>query len=156
MKRILLVCTGNICRSPMAEGFLKAALSEKGIRGVEVASAGTYALVGNPAELQALEVMRPFGVDLSEHRARPLSMELIRWADAILVMSPQHWAFVEEMESGAADKVRLLGAYAPRGEPDEAIDDPYGGSTHLYRSCAVEINEAVNGFLAQEADNLGI
>lgn len=139
----------------MAEGFLRRALSEEGVEGVEVASAGTYALVGHPAEPYAHEVMRPFGVDLSEHRARALSPELIRWADKILAMSPQHKAAVEETLPEASEKVSLLGAYGPAADLDQAIADPYGGSAHLYRACAVEIVEAVKGFLKEEGDSLG-
>ncbi len=155
MKRLLVVCTGNICRSPMAEGLLKKTLDERGIGGVEVASAGTFALIGYPAEAMAQKVMEPFGVDLSEHRARSISPELIRWADCILVMTPQHRAEVEELVPEAGEKVRLLGAYGSWHDQERPIGDPYGRGGLQYRNCAVEIAEAVDGFVAQEGDGLG-
>lgn len=156
MKRILVVCTGNICRSPMAEGLLKKLLSEKGVDGVEVGSAGTYALTGYPAEPLAQQVMKPLGVDISSHRARTLSPELIHWADRILVMTQEHREVVEEIVPDAQEKVRFLGSYGPGSEPDRPILDPYGGSGLHYRTCVVEIVESVSGFLADEADSIGI
>lgn len=156
MKRILVVCTGNICRSPMAAGLLRKLLADKGVADVEIASAGTYALVGHPAEPLAQRVMEPLGVDISSHRASMLSPELIHWADCILVMTPEHRDVVEEIVPEAIEKVRLLGSYGPGSEPDRPILDPYGGSTFHYRTSVVEIVEGLSGFLAKEFDSTGI
>lgn len=156
MKRILVVCTGNICRSPMAAGFLRKLLYERGAADVEVISAGTYALVGHPAEPLAHEVMKPLDVELTGHRARMLSPELIDWADVILVMTPEHRDSVESIVEEASGKVRLLGSYVPGNEPDHPILDPYGGGSFHYRTSVVEIIEGVKGFVEQEARELGL
>lgn len=156
MKRILMVCTGNICRSPMAEGLLKKALADNSLDGVEVRSAGTFALVGRGAEPLAQSVMKPFGVELDGHRAQMLTLELVRWADRILVMTPSHAQAVGEIDPDAPAKVRLLGSYGPGAEPERAIADPFGASAASeYRRCAVEIAEAVEGFVRAEAGELG-
>lgn len=150
-----MVCTGNICRSPMAEGLLKKALADRSLDGVEVRSAGTSALVGRGAEPLARSVMEPFGVELAGHRARMLTRELVRWADRILVMTPSHARAVLELDPEAPDKVRLLGSYGPSGEPEPTIADPFGApSAGEYRRCAVKLSEAVDGFVRTEAGEL--
>lgn len=140
----------------MAEGFLRKLLLERGAADVEVASAGTYALVGNPAAPLALELMQPLEVDLTGHRARMISPELIGWADVILVMTPHHRDEVEAIAPEASGKVRLLGSYMPGNEPDHPILDPYGGSALHYRTSVVEIVESVREFVEQEAEELGL
>lgn len=138
----------------MAVGLLRKALAERGLDGVEVQSAGVAALEGQPPEPLAQDVLRPFGVDISEHRAQALTEELIQWADCILVMGPEHKAAVEALDPEASEKVRLLGAYGPGGRqnPEQSIPDPYGGGSYHYRTCAVVLMEALQGFLQTEAD----
>lgn len=155
MKSVLFVCTGNICRSPMAEGLFLKALADRGVDGVEVESTGIAAMDGWTAEPLAQEAVEPFGVDLSGHRARIISEELIRWADSILVMTPQQRDAVVAMVPEATDKVRLLGAYGPDNDPERAVPDPYGGSAMHYRACTVELLEAINGFLDTEGAAFG-
>jgi protein-tyrosine-phosphatase len=104
----------------------------------------------------AQETLLPFGVDLSRHRARMISQELIRWADCILVMAPQHRDAVVAMVPDAASKVRMLGAYGPEKDPERTIPDPYGGSVMHYRACTVELMEAIKGFLDTEGGAFGL
>lgn len=139
----------------MAVGLFRKALSDRGVDGVEVESAGTGALDGWTVEPLAQEALVPFGVDLSGHRARMISSELIRWADCILATTPQQRDVVVAMVPESADKVRLLGAYGPQNDPERAIPDPYGGSAMHYRACTVEIMEAIKGFLDTEGGGLG-
>ena len=87
---ILFVCTGNICRSPMAEGILKKLVTEARLDGIRAASAGVCALPGNPASTLARKVAGENGVDISEHRARPVSSDIIDQSDLVLVMEPAH------------------------------------------------------------------
>ncbi len=155
MKRVLLVCTGNICRTPMAVGLLQKTLADKGVDGVEIQSTGIAALVDWPAEPLVHEALKPFGAEVSGHRAQMISEELIQWADCILVMTHEHRDFISSMAPEAIEKVSLLGAYGPGDDPDRGIPDPYGGSAFHYRACAVEIQEALNGFLASDGLALG-
>ncbi len=98
---ILVVCTGNICRSPMAEGMLKKKLPKRLAGQVAISSAGTHALHGNRAQPHAIEVMQGFGIDIDGHRARQLSSALIRSSDLVLVMEKYHlrWVKVKSMLS---------------------------------------------------------
>src|SRR3989442_8878821 len=97
MKQILLVCTGNICRSPLAAALLTRALAERGFEGIDVSSAGTGAWDGAPASEGAYLVGLERGLDLSGHRARLLTRELVEAADLILTMARHHRARVDEL-----------------------------------------------------------
>src|SRR2546422_901671 len=106
-KRILLVCTGNICRSPLAAALLERALVERGIQGIAVASAGTGAWDGAPVSEGAYLVGLERGLDLSSHRARLLTRELVDGADLILTMARHHRARVDEL--GGEGHASVLG-----------------------------------------------
>ncbi len=84
--RILVVCVGNICRNPMAEGLLVQTLSEAGMQAIQIRSAGLNALVGHQADKIAIRLMLEQGVDVSAHRGQQLNRDLLRWADLVLVM----------------------------------------------------------------------
>src|SRR5947209_20053459 len=120
-KRILFVCTGNICRSPLAAALLQRALAQRGIDGLEVASAGTGAWDGAPASEGAYLVGLERGLDLSGHRARLLTRELVDQADLILTMARHHRARVDEL--GGEGKVFVLGEYAGKG--GDEVSDPF-------------------------------
>src|SRR5881409_4072118 len=111
-QRVLFVCTGNICRSPLASSLLERALQERGLD-VAVSSAGTGAWDGAPASEGAYLVGLERGLDLSGHRARLLTRELVEKADLILTMARHHRARVDEL--GGEGKVSVLGEYAGRG-----------------------------------------
>lgn len=115
--RVLMVCVGNICRSPMAEALLKARLAGK--RGAPVVeSAGIAALVGKPADAMAQQLMQERGIDLSAHRAQQLTPALIRSADLILVMEKGHQLAVEEILPAARGRVFPLGKWDGFEVPD--------------------------------------
>jgi protein-tyrosine-phosphatase len=129
--KILLVCTGNVCRSPMAEALARRLLAERGRADIEVASAGTAAYAGAPASEGAYLVALEHGLDLSAHQARQLTDDLVADADVIFGMSAHH---VDRANALAGDaRAHLLGAFAGRTGDDTQVDDPYGGDLEEYR-----------------------
>lgn len=141
---VLLVCTGNTCRSAMAEGILRSLLKQKGVDDIIVSSAGAGGLEGYPASGFAVEVAKNWDVDISGHRARQLSYEMIRNADLILAMSPEHADYILRTEPGAKSKTYLLKSFpAPYKASQEGIKDPIGGSLDQYNQTYLELDEAM-------------
>jgi protein-tyrosine-phosphatase len=131
--RILFVCTGNTCRSPMAEVIARQRAEELGWHHVEVGSAGVGALDGSPASEGALRAAEAHGLDLSAHRSRLFTRGLAEEADLILTMSTDHLMRVVEL--GGGERAALLTSYAgghPDGFPATSIPDPIGGSDEEY------------------------
>lgn len=131
---ILFVCTGNTCRSPMAEYLAKKRASETGIP-ISVSSAGLTALKGDPASDEALKVMSEIGIDISPHRATPFSPEIASKADFIFAMTQRHLDMILLFFPSVAGKARLLGK--------EDITDPYGRDADVYRKTRDEIDGAI-------------
>lgn len=133
INRVLVVCVGNICRSPMAEVLLRSRLSSAGM---QFESAGLAALVGNPADPLAEAVLADNGLSAVGHVARQVSQPMLSAADMILVMDKRHVSAVHALAPQSRGKTFLLG----RWQGDLAIPDPYGRDKaafeHAYRLIA--------------------
>ena len=121
--KVLFICTANVCRSPLAEGYLKKLLGT-GENEIEVSSAGILAIPNVPAFECAVEVAEQFDFDLSTHKARPLTTLLSNQADRILCMESWQAAKVMDLDPGALPKIALLGSFFRKGNPLLQIRDP--------------------------------
>jgi protein-tyrosine-phosphatase len=146
--KVLFICTGNTCRSPMAEGALRVLLQGKGIDNIEAFSAGTAAIPGCPATLYAIEAVKTWNADISGHKSRPLTPELLEEVDLILVMTPSHYQNVISMLPEARGKTYLLKNFPEPGDTGEGVADPIGGSLDMYNHTFLEIGEELGRILA--------
>jgi protein-tyrosine phosphatase len=144
MVKILFVCSGNTCRSPLAAAITRRLIERAGRIDVEVSSAGTSAWDGSPASDGALLVGMERGLDLSPHRSRQLTPEILKGSDLVLVMSPAHLSRVKELDPGA--NAHLLAGFAS-GEEGRAVQDPFGGDLAAYRETVDDLEAELSKIL---------
>ncbi|MCY0888690.1 MAG: low molecular weight protein arginine phosphatase [Alicyclobacillaceae bacterium] len=161
--RILFVCTGNTCRSPMAEHIARHQLAERGLSW-QVASAGLHAAPGMPMSAPAVNALVRRHVVLNAHSSRPVDEEMLASADIVLTMTAAHRSEVVRRFPHMAHKVHVLGAFAAGAAPDEPLRDirqydladPFGFSDDRYELCAKALEGSIEQMLgrlsAQEAD----
>lgn len=167
--KIVFVCTGNLCRSPMAEALLRHALQEAGCEGIEVASSGTWAMSGNPTTQEAAEALAALEIDLSAHRSRPWDPQEVFDADLVVAMTSVHVREILSIVPQAAPKVVLLKELAeiepqqiPQGSTSEErlqallqgkrpkrkrhhdLDDPMGLPLSAYQRAVTELQAGID------------
>ena len=131
MKKILFVCTGNTCRSPMAEGLMAKLIDDKGIEDVITESAGISAFFNDPPTENAILALKEKGIDISDHRSQRINMQLIAESSLIVALSQSHYDILKDY---AEKKLVLLG---------DGIPDPFGGDLDIYRECRDSIEAAL-------------
>src|ERR1043165_6519053 len=139
--KVLFVCTGNTCRSPLAEAIARKICIERGLQEVDVQSAGTSAHDGSPASDGALLVAMERSMDLAQHRAQTLSRDLVRDADLILAMGPHHLERTEAL--GGSGRAYLLSDFASHGASARPISDPIGAELDVYRATADDVEDEI-------------
>ncbi len=136
IRHILVVCVGNICRSPMAEGLLKRELREQD--GFTVESAGLGALVGYPASEHSIALMDELGVDITGHRARQIHPDMVSTADLVLVMEAGHKRAIDDADPTARGKVHRIGEWQGAD-----VADPYRQPRTAYETALADIQAGV-------------
>ncbi|HOU21152.1 MAG: low molecular weight protein arginine phosphatase [Kiritimatiellae bacterium] len=147
-KKVLVVCTGNTCRSPMAAGWLNRKLADKGWI---AESAGVAAWRGSPASPEAVEAMREIGVDISAHLSRGLTHEMVAGADIVLAATEGHRRELEQRFPDSAGKLFLLDGFG--AGPAHDVPDPIGSSMDVYRHVRDVLVRALGDFLLYLAEH---
>lgn len=147
---IIFVCTGNTCRSPMAEGFLKQMITGVGVSDVSVSSRGIAASDNAPASRFSVVASSELGADISSHTSRMLSEDDIANADLIITMTSSHAELIRSTFTQYAHKVFPISQYVSC----EEITDPYGGDIDTYRECAKQIYDAVQIVFSKISGNV--
>lgn len=144
---VLFVCTGNICRSPMAEGLLKARIPEhlKDIFFIHSAGVGTWN--GSPASQHAIEICKVAHVDITSHRSQPVVPELIETSDLVLVMDQSHFDVLRRYFPDSAGTIFLLKTYKNENIKNPDVADPIGESYDFYKEIFDEINHEIDRVL---------
>ncbi|MGM7721853.1 low molecular weight protein arginine phosphatase [Metabacillus sp. Hm71] len=150
MTNVLFVCTGNTCRSPMAEALLKHLKSSDQL---DVKSAGVFALDGSDATRFAQEALNEKGITC-DHQSSSLSEELVNWATIILTMTNQHKQSVIEFYPHAGRKTYTLAEYvAENDEERKDIIDPFGGQLDIYRQTLADLEKLIHKLVHKLEEN---
>lgn len=147
MKKIMFICTGNICRSAMAHALMEKKVAEKELD-IKVFSSGLYAEDGDYATYNAIEAMEEYGVDLKKHKATNTKNTNIQEMDLILSATMGHKVMLLQMYPELKEKIYTMKEYI--GEQEKDIKDPWGYNLEIYRKCAQEIYDCVLKIIDKE------
>lgn len=146
--RVVFICTGNTCRSPMAVGILADLLAGRELGHlVSICSAGLMADAGLPASPEAIAVCADRGIDIGGHRSRQLTEKIIKEADLLLVMQKTHLAMMSQNRQAVDKDLRLLGEFHPDSGGVLDILDPFGGGNEMYRLIFDHLGECMKGLV---------
>ena len=148
--QILFVCSGNICRSPMAEAYLRALMPRHLKDKVRIVSAGTLGIFGQPASLEAIEVMHEKSIDIIEHRSQGVTKNLVDQSNIIFAMAFDHYKILKKYFPGRQKDIFLLRSFK-RNKPTakDSIPDPIGLDFETYLHCRDTIEEEVKRIMPQ-------
>lgn len=143
--KVAFVCSGNICRSPMAERIFAAECAKTG-RPARAISMGTLGLVGRRAASNAIRASEELGIALEDHRSQGISLAILSACDHTFVMEPQHKAFIERMAPQLSSRILLLGEWDPL-DRSASIDDPVNQDIEAFRRSRDRIQRAIRNYL---------
>ena len=149
MKKIMFVCTGNICRSAMAHWYMQFKLNSLNSNDILVSSCGTNAMTGDRSTNNAICAMKEYNVDLENHKATNIQDIDIENYDLILCMTTEHKEIVKYFYPKLSEKVYTLKEYVDNNIEYKDIDDPWGLDLRVYQSCAKEIVQYVDKLIAK-------
>lgn len=135
---ILFVCTGNTCRSPMAEGFFRYLCKENGLKDVTVQSAGIGAVDGALASENAIKILDEYKIDIRNHRSRKLTPEILQWADMAVAIAQNHLVYMLRISARIDKKVEVVLLSSFSGKLLD-VSDPFGGDLEIYNECFLEM-----------------
>jgi protein-tyrosine phosphatase len=147
---VLVICSGNICRSPMVARYLERRVHESGLRDVTVDSAGTLGIHGSPAAPPACRVMREIGLDIGRHRSKGVSREILASTDVVLGMAGDHLNLLAQRFPAGAKRRLLLRAFENGPTPDRNppdLPDPIGHDIVVYREQLELIRRCIDHFV---------
>lgn len=150
MYKIAYVCTGNTCRSPMAEGILRKMLADAGKNQVHVLSAGIGTLDGYPATPTAVMTAEKHGIDISEHHSRRLTGKLFKEVDLVFALADNHYEFMRNFPEAESKLFMVKGFPEPElADKEHSVDDPLGGTPEEYEATFVEIESEIRRALPE-------
>ena len=145
-KRVVFICSGNICRSPIAEAMLSARIEKQGLD-LEASSAGTLGIEDHAADPDAIKAVGEEGIDLRNHRSRGVSRDIIEDAFAVIVMGPEHEEGLGARYPDTRDSIVRLWEYCPAGREAGEIEDPLGRGLNEFRRIRDVIRDALDHWL---------
>jgi len=147
--QMIFVCTGNTCRSPLAEAawYDLTKDKKKAVKGLQVSTAGLAPYIGKPASPQAIEIARSWDVDLSGHRSKQLDPDVARDTEWLIVMTHEQGEAIKDVYKVKDNHVMVLGTFCDDDKFEDDIADPHGGSQEAYETCAAHIRCGVQGLV---------
>jgi glycine hydroxymethyltransferase len=146
-RKIIFICTGNLCRSPMAEGILKARWAALGRNDISVSSMGIHGLNHQPATEPARRICREHGIDISTHFSRPLDFDEMSRSDLMFALEMVHKDFIRLFQPHLAEKTFLLGSWPLKDSPKGNIRDPMGGGPKDYANAFETISRKIENII---------
>lgn len=144
--KVMFICTGNTCRSPMAQGLLEKMAKDRE-KQIEVYSCGTHAINGNTASSHAIEVMEKRGIDLTKHRATNIKDANIYNMDYIFCVTQNHKDYVLQLYPELKGKVYTIKEYLKNVDKNQDIKDPWGYDVHTYEEVAQELENCIESMI---------